>query len=330
MAVAAFLESQYLIDETALKEVFKIIGEFGLSKFRGTITETPVLPQIPDRRVRVGISMSGVALVDTSVLVDAFKMESRRKEYAQRRAGYTWVFTTDIAQLEFKATVIEAMIYLHSQFRLVGRFTAVRDEVTESGHKQKSLRLHILHNIINIQASSFEITEREDQLLAEAPDSCCKLTSRRPIPNSLLSSTGLSPVRSTAIEPLSLLVFLRKAFEVNLPTCKRGENKSCGVEAFIRERALAPCERLHEIGLDESQVQIRKTIELIDEVAADASIDLSSSQCRSAGDCLIVSAGQAAASGACALSTNAWEWEPLSELFGLEFVRVTYNKPTEQ
>jgi hypothetical protein len=66
-------------------------------------------------------------------------------------------------------------------------------------------------------------------------------------------------------------------------------------------------------------------LSLFDRVNADAEVDLSHSDCRNAGDCLIALEGQATVTHA--LSTNAREWQVLSDLLGFAFVRVRYAKP---
>ena len=59
-----------------------------------------------------------------------------------------------------------------------------------------------------------------------------------------------------------------------------------------------------------------------DPLQQDSNRELSSEDCRAAGDCLI--ALEAKHHGTHALSTNASEWEPLSTLVGFEFVKIEY------
>ena len=102
--------------------------------------------------------------------------------------------------------------------------------------------------------------------------------------------------------------------------CKRGRNKFCTIEKFIRERSESILGDLH--GLAAVSEQFARAAKVFESVNRDQKRELSHSDCRRAGDCLIALEAQNHASHA--ISTNAREWEPIAKLVGLEFVRVLY------
>jgi hypothetical protein len=116
----------------------------------------------------------------------------------------------------------------------------------------------------------------------------------------------------------------RVKFATNLPVCRRGHNKFCKVEDFIREESPQIQAALRQSGVASQQIQ--NACDLFERVCGDPNADLSHSDCRRAGDCLI--ALEARRTATHALSTNAGEWIPLSAVFKFQFVRVTY--PDEQ
>lgn len=265
-----------------------------------------------------------VALLDTSIQVDRVKMGSRKQEIAIILDQFNFVVTTGIALLEFKATVIQECVTIHNALRRDGRFTMVRDSLIESQHPQHKLRAHIFNNLLHAFAkSSFEVTEAEDRRLGEKArllleDQIPRLYDwfRRSVDAILDQQIGCTrafegPEKKNA------------AFRANLPICRRGRNKSCRVEGFIRERTRALSRSLKV--LSERPEQLDRALSLFDGVNADAAVDLSHSDCRNAGDCLIALEAQGTATHA--LSTNAREWQVLSDLLGFQFVRVTYAKP---
>ena len=107
-----------------------------------------------------------VALLDTTVQVDRKKMASRAAQIDQLLAGFPMKVTTSICLLEFKATIIQECITIHDNLRLEKRFTPVRDRLLEKKYRQVSLRAHIFNNLVGVFASSFDITEYEDEELA--------------------------------------------------------------------------------------------------------------------------------------------------------------------
>ena len=109
------------------------------------------------------------ALLDTTVQLDRKKYQSRKKSLEVLLANYEFLFATSLSLVEFKATIIQECITIHNQLRAKGaRFTRARDLLLEKSHRQISLRAHIFNNFLAVFArSSFEITQAEDELLAE-------------------------------------------------------------------------------------------------------------------------------------------------------------------
>lgn len=68
--------------------------------------------------------------------------------------------------------------------------------------------------------------------------------------------------------------------------------------------------------------QLEKAVGVFEAVLKNPNKELSHGDCRRAGDCLITLEGKGKATDA--LSTNAREWRPLSEILGFKFVHITY------
>lgn len=260
-------------------------------------------------------------LLDTSVQIDRMKTGARRRRLDELLSGFQFRLSTDISLLEFKATVIEQCITIHAELRRKQRFTAVRDALIEKNHPQVSLRSHLFNNIINVfGGSSFDVTPETDRRLAEK----ARLSLEDAIPRLYNAfKAGVDSVLTVGVacdrareQPLKK----RVAFDTNLPKCRRGKNKSCTIEAFIRESAPKVSAVLDQQA-DESD-QLRKTRSLFNDVIANHQRELSHSECRSAGDALIILQGCEHATHAA--STNAREWAPLAAATGVEFLQITY------
>lgn len=177
------------------------------------------------------------ALLDTTVQLDRRKTQSRMQKLESLLAGYEWRFSTGISLVEFKATLIQECITIHNQLRRRGaRFTRVRDALLEKQGQQISLRAHIFNNLLQVSASSFEITEERDQRLAEK----ARLLLENIIPRlyTWFVDESVDSVLNNRLECDRAKEPPRKktaAFEANLPECKRGKNKHCRVEQVIRE-----------------------------------------------------------------------------------------------
>lgn len=274
-------------------------------------------------------------VLDTSIQVDRLKSGHRAAVINERIQPYQLRFATSFVQLEFKATILQEMMTIHGALGRKGAmFTAVRDQFTESNHRQRALRGHIFNNFITIHASSRAITESDDLRLAEKARlllqdhiSECYDWFAGSVDSVLRDHLGCD---RAAEKPR----FKKTTYDVNLPTCKRRLNKHCHVENLLRSagRLKADLERLASAQLlpvetdGEQKNQFRKSLDLIERVEVDAACDLSSGECRNAGDLLIMLEAQDMADHA--MSTNVKEWQPLSELFGFEFVTVQYPRPT--
>jgi hypothetical protein len=266
------------------------------------------------------------ALLDTTVQIDRKKTESRRSKLEEMLARYGWRFSTGISLVEFKATLIQECLTIHNQLRRTGAsFTRVRDALLEKKGQQIALRAHIFNNIIQIYGSSFEITEEEDRRFAEK----ARLLLENIIPQ-LYHWFAKESVDAVLNERLGCNRAnepphkKKAAFEVNLPDCKRGKNKTCSVEAVIRSdgpqllRSLQP-------HLAQSE-QLQNAAKVFQDVIDNPRRELSHGDCRNAGDCLI--ALEAKDKSTHALSSNAREWAPISAAMGYEFVQIAY--PEEQ
>lgn len=267
-------------------------------------------------------SQTIVALVDTSVQVDRVKTAARRDRIDELLSGYDLRVTTTIALLEFKATVIQECITIHNALRRDGRFTAVRDALVESGHRQHRLRAHIFNNLLNtFAASSFEVTPEQDRRLAEKAR--LHLGDQIPLLYRWFRSESVDAILDKKIGCTRANEPPQKrnvAFSTNLPRCKRGSNKWYRVEDLVRAEGPALSAALQSI--PDRPEQINRAISLFDRVRGQPEIDVSHSECRSAGDTLI--ALEACDHASHVLSTNATEWELLARCLGLEFVRVDY------
>jgi hypothetical protein len=118
--------------------------------------------------------------------------------------------------------------------------------------------------------------------------------------------------------------FHRGAFDPNLPICRRGHNKECNVEAFIREKMAPRVGRLRQIAQEVGSEQLERTCKLIERVAGDENSDLSSNECRSAGDALIAISAEGLQRTSI---TNRQEWALLAVEIGAELVEIEYEKP---
>ncbi len=268
-----------------------------------------------------------IALLDSTVQIDRKKSASRCVKIEATLKEFEHAIATSICLLEFKATLIQECITIHDRLRSVGRYSRVVDELTESSHRQAKLRGHVFRNLVNVFApSSFEITAERDRRLADK----CRLLLESVIPKlynwftgSVLAVLKVEVNCTRADEPP---VKKRVAFAVNLPECRRGENKFCRIEDFIRTKAGPLLSRLEERvrGMSESEsAQLSATCDLVRSVIEDPHAELSHRECRRAGDFLIALEGMGQASHA--LSTNAREWEIVSEITGMEFVHVGYS-----
>lgn len=267
--------------------------------------------------------LTSVLLLDTSVQVDRIKSGERKRYLEDLISTFDLTVATSISLLEFKAVVIQECITIHNALRLANaRFTVVRDQLVESLHRQHQLRSHIFNNIINVFGSSHEIDDNADVRLAEK----ARLTLENQIPRlytwfrKSVDSVLADAIRcDRAKEPP-----IRKnaGFSTNLPNCKRGSNKNCTVEEFVR---LNLPTTLPQIAAKiESSTQLQRSADLFAELFVDPNKEWSHQNCRSAGDSLIAFEGRNHATHAA--STNRSEWEPLSTILGFEFVQIAYPK----
>ncbi len=274
-------------------------------------------------------------LLDTSIQIDRVKSGHREAVIKDRISPYQFRFATSFGQLEFKATVIQEMITIHGALSRKGaKFTAVRDYFIESQHRQQALRGHIFNNILDIFASSRTITAAEDVRLAEKARLSLQDHIKECYEWFAESVDSVLRDKLQCDRALEKPRFKRTTYDVNLPTCKRQQNKNCHVESLLRSaaRLKTDIERLASPKPPSGQAtgelpnQFRKTLDLIERVGGDAACDLTSSNCRNAGDLLIALEAEGMADHA--MSTNSGEWQPLCELFGFEFVTVQYQRPT--
>jgi hypothetical protein len=281
-------------------------------------------------------SATGRALLDTTVQLDRKKYGSRKEKLEIMLSTYELTFATSLSLVEFKATIIEQCITIHNQLRAKGaRYTRARDALLEKDHRQQRLRTHIFNNLLDVFArSSFEITQSQDELLAEK----ARLQLENVIPELFRwfredSVDAILKEKLRCDRAREAPYKMRAAFTTNLPDCRRGHNKTCCVESLIRAEAPALIERLKpKLGepddkLDDkseakSETQLQKAVKVFESVIKDPKKELSVGDCRKAGDCLI--AIEASGSVTHALSSNAREWKPISEALDLEFVPITF------
>jgi hypothetical protein len=274
--------------------------------------KTPESGNIPEFR----------ALLDTTVQLDRLKTASRKEFLEKILANFRWKFAASISLVEFKATIIQECITIHNQLRRKGsRFTKVRDALLEKQHPQISLRSHIFNNLVNIYGSSFEVNEGEDLRLAEK----ARLNLENIIPRlyKWFTEESVDAVLKDRLKCNRAEEPPRKkqaAFEANLPICRRGKNKSCFVEKVICNNSPELISRLQSILASSDQLQ--RASEVFQSVLQNPTRDLSHSDCRRAGDCLIALEAQETATHV--LSSNAREWQPLSQAVGFEFVPITF------
>ncbi len=268
-----------------------------------------------------------IALLDNTIQVDRTKMGNRAARIDELLSDFPFKVATSICLLEFKATLIQECITIHDNLRLRKRFTLVRDSLLEKDYRQQSLRAHIFNNLLHTYASSFEITEREDERLATK----ARLKLEQDIPRlydwfvresvDAVLQDGIRCTRAAERPDKKG----RVSFRPNLPKCIPGKNKTCSVEAFIRAHAgfMVPAVRgvFAKIGEEQSE-QLGRACQLFETVARNLDLQLTHSDCRKAGDCLIALEGKDRATHA--VSTNASEWAHLSRILGLEFVHVRY------
>ena len=268
-----------------------------------------------------------VALLDTTVQLDRLKMGSRERHISDVLSQFTVAVTTCISLLEFKATLIKELVTIHDNLRLRKRFTVVRDSLLEKKYRQVSLRAHIFNNLLEVYGSSTNVTPADDERLGDK----ARLRLEQLIPryydwfvNESVDAVLRHHINCTrAAEKPSRNG--RVSFGPTLPNCIRAKNKHCHVERFIREHAPAILPDLRQLApedADEAGDQLSRTCDLFEAVIANPAADLSHSDCRRAGDCLI--ALEAKDHATHAVSTNAKEWRPLCNLLGIEFIHVTY------
>ena len=264
-----------------------------------------------------------VLLLDTSVQVDRIKTGERKRHLDDLISKFDLTVATSISLLEFKAVVIQECITIHNALRLANaRFTVVRDQLVESLHRQHQLRAHIFNNIISVFGSSLEIDDSTDVRLAEK----ARLTLENQIPRlytwfrKSVDSILADAIRcDRAKEPP-----LRKnaGFSTNLPNCKRGSNRNCNVEDFVRLNLPSTLPQITAVV--ESSAQLQRSADQFAELSVDPNKEWSHQNCRNVGDCLIAFEGRHHATHAA--STNRAEWEPLSTILGFELVEITYPK----
>ncbi len=273
-------------------------------------------------------------LLDTSIQIDRVKSGHREAVINDRIGPYQFRFATSFGQLEFKATVIQEMITIHGALSRKGaKFTAVRDYFTESQHRQQALRGHIFNNFLSVSASSHAVTDADDRRLAEKARLLLQDHIQECYDWFATSVDSVLRDKLRCDRALDKPRFKRTTYDANLPTCKRRLNKNCHVESLLRsvarlktdlERMASPKPLSGQVSVEPAN-QFRKTLDLIERVEGDTNCDLTSDQCRNAGDLLIALEAEGMAEHA--MSTNAREWQPLCELFGFEFVTIQYQKP---
>jgi len=262
------------------------------------------------------------AVLDTTIQLDRLKTAGRREHLEAVLAEFDLTFATSMSLVEFKATLIQECITIHNQLRRKGaRFSRVRDALLEKQHPQLSLRMHIFNNLLDTFGSSHDLSPEYDAKLAEK----ARLSLENIIPRLYRWFVDKS-VDVLIKEPLSCnraAEAPRKkeaAFDTNLPLCRRGKNKTCTVENFLRQEGPALLVPLGRLTADSEQFQ--KTIQVIEKTMNDPKTDLSHGDCRRAGDTLIALEARGIVTHA--ISTNAREWRPLSEIMKMHFVHVTY------
>ncbi len=279
---------------------------------------------------------ASVALVDTTIAVDYFKMAARRRYLIPMLGEYDIRVTTSIGLLEFKAVLIQEMITIHGRLAKDQRFTTARDALLESTHRQSRLRAHIFNNQLNVFAREpFQLTLEEDRKLAR--EARQKLEVDIPelleeFRNALVDGVLADRVNCDRAKESPTKRPNRVAFEPNIPKCVRGKNKFCSIESVVRERVfplldrILPDDEKKRLLANESasplMEQFGQAWLLARSVAIDPTFQMSASDCRRCGDALIAVEAEGHVSDA--LSTNAREWQALCDQLGLRFRRVEY------
>ena len=264
-----------------------------------------------------------VLLLDNSVQVDRIKTGERSRYLADVISKFDFTVATGISLLEFKAVVIQECITIHNALRRTNaRFSVVRDQLLESTHRQSRLRAHIFNNVIQVFASSFEITDAADIRLAEKARLALELHIprlyrwfRSSVDSILEDDIQCNRANEPPVKKLA-------AFSTNLPVCKRGTNKTCFVEKFVRLKLPTTLPQITAVC--ESSTQLQRSAELFEELSVSLDREWTHHDCRSAGDCLIAFEGTQHATHAA--STNRTEWEPLSTILGFELIKIEYPK----
>jgi hypothetical protein len=231
------------------------------------------------------------------------------------------------------------MITIHNELVRSKAVSTAFYNLVESQHRQNKLRAHIFFNIIGVFARgpAAELSDAEDAQLADE----ARLKLEVDIPelyddfrNETLDALLSDRVGCNRAVERPLKHPNRKAFEPNIPVCKRGKNKTCRIEEVIRTYALplleavVPEEAKATIGAGGLEPpaaarQLCRALELARKVAADPTIDLTANQCRGCGDALIIVESLDHVTHG--LSTNAKDWKPLCDVAGIEFHHVTYE-----
>lgn len=269
-----------------------------------------------------------IAFIDTTVQVDRCKGSNRKAQCEEILSRFGATVATGMTLVEFKAVFIQQLITIHNQLRRTGaRFTQVRDSLLEKNHPQVKLRMHIFNNWLAINAgSSFEIDEAADMAYA--------IKARLKLEDTI-------PWIYQWFKGDSATVFLNKAafgcdraeekptkgtrvFASTLPKCQRGKNKTCCVERIVQNRWPSIRSRLPPLDADNpAHAQLVRASSILNEVCGVEQKQLSVDDCRSAGDALLaIEIGSMAITHS--LSTNAREWQVLSDCCGVSFVHVTY------
>ena len=278
---------------------------------------------------------SARAVLDTTAVIDHFKTPARKRRIADELSRYGLKFSTSIGVLEFKATLLQQMMTIHGEFVKFKRFTSVRDDLIESRHPQAKLRAHIFNNILQVFPTGpvDELTIVADRRLAEKASLKLEIDIpelfrefRDEFVDAVLHDTvACDRAREAPNKSPS-----RKGFDVNIPTCHRGINKSCRVERVLVEKVLPVLEKIIPLEVRQSTddqipvefAQLVTALRLAQEVAANPNADLNANQCRKCGDALITL--EAAGRATHGVSTNRREWEPLCEANGLLFHHLQY------
>ena len=166
-------------------------------------------------------------------------MQARRAFLDEVLRGYDFTVTTDICLLEFKATIIQECITIHGKLRHIGRYTVVRDELTESDHRQKSLRIHILNNLVNVYGgSSFAVSEDQDRRLADK----ARLRLQSIVPKlydwfrkESVDAVLDQDVKCTRADERPSMTGVK--FEANIPECHKGKKQA------LQDRGVHPVAR---------------------------------------------------------------------------------------